>query len=100
MSAFGAISECVGLNSESHCHHGRVKDGSLSSRVSIIKVTTIVYFFDWRGLLYIDFLPKHRAITAEHYRKVLSGVCLAYRRKRRDLSVTNEIFSKKTLEPI
>ncbi len=47
--------------------------------------TMMTLFFDWQGVVFIDFLPRGEKVTKEHYVATLSGLKEALRRKCLDL---------------
>lgn len=68
------------------------------SRLSAGKVLATI-FFDQRGLLHFDFLHERRTINAAYYCDILSEVRLAYRRKRRDLSIRQVVLLHDNARP-
>lgn len=68
------------------------------SRLSAGKVLATV-FFDWRGVLHIDFLHDRRTVNAAYYCQLLESVKAAYKNKRRGIPIRDVILLHDNARP-
>jgi len=60
-------------------------------RLSAGKVLTTI-FWDWKGVLLIDFLHEHHTVNAAYYCQLLDNVKATYKTKRRGQPIRNVIL--------
>lgn len=70
----------------------------MKTRPSAGKVLATV-FFDWKGVLLVDFLHERRTINAAYYCQLLDSAKAAYRNKRRNQSVRDVILLHDNARP-
>lgn len=68
------------------------------TRLSAGKVLSTV-FWDYRGVLHVDFLHERRTVNAEYYCQLLDEAKQAYRRKRRGQPIRNVILLHDNARP-
>lgn len=57
------------------------------------------FFWNWRGILLVDFLYKRRTINAVSYGQLHNGVKLPYRQERRDLRIWSTAWQHPIYSP-
>ena len=56
-------------------------------------------FWDYRGVVYVDFLTERRTINAQYYCQLLDSVKAAYRSKRRDVPIRSILLLHDNARP-
>jgi len=68
------------------------------TRLSAGKVLTTI-FWDWKGILLVDFLHERRTVNAVYYCQLLDNVKAAYKTKRRGQPIRNLILFHDSARP-
>jgi histone-lysine N-methyltransferase SETMAR len=67
-------------------------------RLSAGKVLTTI-FWDWKGVLLVDFLHEHRTVNAAYHCQLLDNVKAAYKNKRHGQPIRNVILLHNNARP-